>query len=134
MAKLQTIKDNKQREAKGVWVDYEMGIQFKIAKMGNPKFQAKVRELSAPHIKQIRNDGLPQDKMEAIQLEAVSETILVGWKNIEGDDGKAMRYSAKRAKEILGDAELLSIYEFVLTEATKQANYTVEVAEDSIKN
>lgn len=134
MAKLQTVKENKQREAKGVWVAYEIGIEFKVARMGNPKFQAKVRELSAPHIKQIRNGELPQAKMEAIQMEAVAETILVGWRNIEDDDGKALRYSVKRAKEILADEELRDIYDFILSEAGNQANYAVEVAEESVKN
>tara|TARA_R110002020_G_scaffold41325_6_gene122006 strand:+ start:9386 stop:9790 length:405 start_codon:yes stop_codon:yes gene_type:complete len=134
MVKLQSIKESKQREAKGIWVDYEMGIQFKIAKMGNPKFQAKVRQLSAPHIKQIRDDKLPPEKMEEIQMSAVAETILLGWKNIDDDDGKAIRYSAKRAKEILSDIELRDIYDFVLVEANNQSNYEIEVGEDSAKN
>lgn len=134
MAKLKTIKESKRNEAKGVWVEYELGIAFKIAKMGNPKFHAKVRELSAPYIAEIRDGKMPAEKLDEIQREAVAECILVGWRNIEGDDGKALRYSVKRAKEIFADEDLQDIYDFVLTEASKQTNYAIAVGEDSAKN
>lgn len=134
MVKLKTVKENRKRECKGIWVDYEMGIKFKIARMGNPKFQAKIRQLTAPFLKEIREDTLKVGEMERIQREAVAETVLVGWKGLEDDDGENYKYSAKRCTDMLADEDLISIYEFVLAESGNQANYDLEVAEDSVKN
>lgn len=111
-----------------------MGISFKIAKMGNPKFQAKIRQLTAPFLKEIREDKMPMADMERIQREAIAETILLGWKGIEDDNGNVWKYSVKRSREMLADEDLVSIYEFVLAESGKQANYEVKVTEDSVKN
>ena len=133
MVKLSAVKTDPDRESGGVWVDWEMGISLKIARIGNEKFDAMVRKLSEPHLRSLRQD--PNDeKMEEVTRKAVAKHILVGWKNIEDDDGSPLAYSAKRSRDLLTDPALRDLYKFVLITANNAELYRREIDEESVGN
>lgn len=88
-------------EEEGVWVDIGEGAQLKVARVGNPRYRSRVRELSKPYKRQIRADILPEDMSDEIVLRAFSETILLDWKGIEDDNGEPIPYSHENAYELL---------------------------------
>lgn len=134
MAKLSLIKTDSKREVEGVWVEWEMGVELKIARAGNRAFDDLMQKTSEPFLKKTRKGELPEGKAEEILKHCVASTILLGWKNIEDDDGKTLKYSAKKAKELLDDEDLRDLYKFILVQSNETARYRRELDEDGAKN
>lgn len=134
MAKLSLIKTDDNLENKGQWFDWELGVQLKIARAGNRAFDTMMQELSKPHIQKNRDGNMDDETSEEILKKCIAKTILLGWKNIEDDDGKPLKYSAKNALELLQDEGLRDLYKFVLIKSNDVANYRRKLDEDAVKN
>ena len=133
MADINSIKTSVDKEENGVWVDFAEGIQLKIARARNPKYQEVLRNLIEPHKKDIRDDKLELEDIEVILLEIRAKTILLDWKNIE-EDGKAVPYSVAKAMEYFKDPELKDFYVFVVTISENADQYKKDLIKDSEKN
>ena len=46
MANIESIKTDLDKEANGVWADFAEGIQLKIARARNPRYQEVLRNLA----------------------------------------------------------------------------------------
>tara|TARA_R100000152_G_C6770739_1_gene197026 strand:+ start:646 stop:1107 length:462 start_codon:yes stop_codon:yes gene_type:complete len=134
MAKLNSLKADSVAESEGVWVTWDHGVELKIARLNNPSFQAEIRKLTAPLTKRIRAGQVPDDEMEALSQKAMASHILVGWRNIEDEDGKPLKYTPKRAHELLTDPGLRDLYQFVLTQANERELFRLQTEEDSRGN
>lgn len=89
-------------EEQGVWMRLRKGdAEVLVARAGNKQHEELVRRLRRKHGQGRRGDDLPKEVEEAIALEALSRTILLGWKDFEDDDGKEIEYSAEKARELL---------------------------------
>ena len=135
MAKLSAIRADTKKETEGIWVEYEVGIMLLIARAGNPKFSKLVTKLSKPHLKVLRSKNADtSDLFEKITKEACASTILIGWKNIEEEDGSTVKYSAEKALEYFNDPALHDFYQFVMMSSGDREEYRLEIAEESAKN
>lgn len=134
MARLSSLKSDSKKESEGVWVKWEHGVSLLIARLNNPGFQEFIREATRDHTKAIRDGRFENDKMEEISIEAMAHHVLLGWKNIEGDDGKPLKYSPEVALELMKDPGLRDLYQFVLTQANERALFRQEVEEESKGN
>ena len=133
MVKLSALKTNPEAEVEGVWVDFEdTGVKLKIARIGNPAFDKLISKLSAPHLKKLRKGD--DELQESITAKAVASTILVGWKGLDDDDGKPLKYSKGKSKELLTDPALRDLFKFVLVTANEAARFRAEVKEDTVGN
>ena len=117
-----------------MWVKWEHGVSLLIARLNNPGFQAFIREATRDHTKEIRDGNFENDKMEAISIEAMAKHVLLGWKDIEDDDGSPLEYSSETALELLRDPGLRDLYQFVLTQANERALFRQEIEDDSKGN
>tara|TARA_R100000458_G_C8278525_1_gene254896 strand:+ start:12824 stop:13225 length:402 start_codon:yes stop_codon:yes gene_type:complete len=128
------LKTNPEAETEGVWVTYEdTDIQLKIARIGNPKFDAFVAKKSAPHLDKIRK-GEANELQENITQQAVAHTILVDWKNIDDENGKPIPYSGKKSEEFLSDPSLRDFYKFVLVTSNQAENFRYEAQQEAVGN
>lgn len=134
MAKLSLLRSDAKKETEGVWVEWEHGVSLLIARLNNPGFQARVRVLTAKHTKEIRSGSFPDEEMEGVSKSAMAHHVLLGWKNIEDEDGKPLEYSNEKALELLNEPDLRDMYQFVLTQANERDLYRREVEEDSTGN
>tara|TARA_Y100000310_G_scaffold325188_1_gene388286 strand:+ start:287 stop:691 length:405 start_codon:yes stop_codon:yes gene_type:complete len=134
MAQLKTLRSDSKKESEGVWVEWEHGVSLLVARLNNPAFQARVRKLTQPHQRKIRAGIFDDDDMEKLSVEAMASHVLLGWKHIEDDEGKPLKYSAAKALELLRDPDLRDLYQFVLTQANERDLYRRELLEDSRKN
>tara|TARA_R110000824_G_scaffold279432_9_gene467633 strand:- start:912 stop:1316 length:405 start_codon:yes stop_codon:yes gene_type:complete len=134
MAKLSRLRSDSKKETEGVWVEWEHGVSLLIARLNNPGFQSRVRVLTAKHTKAIRSGSFPDGDMEEVSKSAMAHHVLLGWKNIEDEDGGELAYSAEKALEFLTDPDLRDMYQFVLTQANERDLYRREVEEDSAGN
>lgn len=134
MANIESIKTSIKKEEDGVWVDFIMGIELKIARSRNPKYQELLRKLVEPQRKDIRDDKLTIDELADIVLQVRAKTVLLDWKNIEDSDGKAIPYSPEKAAEFFRDPELNDFYTFVVAISENADQYKKDIIKDSEKN
>lgn len=134
MAKLP--KTDVAKSSKGIWVDYEGGIRFRIARAGNVAYQAKLRELLADNLPSLRHrkgQQFSDQELEA-HLRAAAECVLVDWDGIEGDDGAVLPYSVDAAYAILSSDETQEVAAFVWGVASDAAAYRKSSVEAALGN
>lgn len=134
MARLSSLKADSRKEVEGVWMSWEHGVSLLIARLNNPGFQAHVRKATRSKTKAIRQGSISDEEMERVSLEAIAHHVLLGWKNIEDDDGNPLEYSPETALELLSDPGLRDLYQFVLTQSNERELYRQEVEDDSKGN
>ena len=118
----------------GIWVPFEDGIEFKIARWGNPAFSKCVEKLSKPHQRQFRLRGRKGDAWDKIVWRAAAEHVLLDWKNVDGDNGKPLKYSIEEGIKIFTDDEFAPIADFIVQVANEEAAFYSEQREDAVKN
>jgi len=114
-------------EEDGVWMDIGDGASLKVARVGNPRYRKRIAQLTKPYKRQIRSDTLPEDLSDELVLKAFSETILLDWKGIEDDKGKAIKYSQEAAYKLLSG--LRDFRSLVAEIAMEQEAFRAEEAE-----
>jgi hypothetical protein len=129
MVKLQSLKVDPQRQTEGVWFDWSQGVRLKIARLGNPAFDARVREI----IEEAKEKGEEPDT-ETATLEAIAKTILLGWEGIEGEDDEPWTYTPERSLELLSDDGMRDLYKFVLVKSSESAHYRFRADREALGN
>ena len=134
MANIELIKTSLDKELNGVWVDFAEGIQLKIARARNPKYQELLRDFVEPKRKDIREDKLEINDFNNILLEVRAKTVLLDWKNIEDNEGNTILYSPEKALEFFRDPELKDFLTFVIAVSENADQYKKDLTEGSEKN
>jgi hypothetical protein len=89
-------------EEEGVWMRLRKGdAEVLVARAGNSKHERLVERLRKKNGRGFRGEDLPREVEENIALEALSQTILLGWRGFEDDEGKEIPYSPEKARELL---------------------------------
>lgn len=120
-------------ETKGV--DLQIGpAKFRVARAGgeNTKFRKRVEVLTRPHRKQIQSGNMDPKVMEQLSMEAMIDTVLLGWTGVTGKDGKEIKYSKAAAKKLFTD--LPDLYLTIVEEAGNHANFRAALVEEDAKN
>ena len=133
MASIESIKTDSKLELDGKWVDY-YGIRLLIARAGNQNFNEVMRSLVEPIQEEIREDKTTVDDFAELLILARSKAVLLGWENLEDNDGKPIVYSSDKAAEFFRNPELHDFYKFVVAVSEDSAQYAKKVAEESVKN
>jgi len=134
MAKLSSIKIDSTAEVEGAWADYSEDIKLKIARLGNPSYRSYMRKVGKPHAVQIQQGVMDDAKLESLSKEAVAHTVLMGWANLENDDGSEMHFTPEKALEIFNDPECSSFFQFVVAFADKAENFRKEFIASAEEN
>lgn len=121
MAKLSALKQSKEKQNEGVWVNFE-GVQFKLARLGNDNYKAMIAAESAAN-RERKERGEPVRDADQFWVELLASTVLVGWRDLEDDNGSPLPYSADEAAKILQDERFADVREFVEREAASRRNY-----------
>lgn len=90
---------SKESSIEGAWTVYR-GVGLKIARNGNPNFKRIFARLSRPHRKSIEQNSMDEDLALGLLCEAISESILVNWKDFKIGD-TVIEYSHANAKQLL---------------------------------
>lgn len=133
--KLSTIKRN-DRSTTGVWWDFETGQRLdkpnehlcvRIAEKDNPQHRASLARLQLEHVEALRQGGdAAAAAWQRIVTRALSESILVDWANVDGDDDQPIAYTADAAEKVLADATLWPFRHFVEDTAGIIRSYRLE--------
>jgi len=120
------------QEVEGIWVDYQEGVRFRIARAGNPNFLKASDRLEAPFRKEIARGKLGTEKQLEIQCKSMAEALLLDWEGIETEEGP-LEYSKTAAYKVL--RYNVDIRDFVFEVAIEQENFRQEgIAETGKKS
>lgn len=122
---------DKSKTTQGVEIDIGDGIKITVAKFGNPKFQDYWRAITKPYQRQIDNGTISDDDMEALLIDAMAHTILLGWDGITVK-GKKFPHNVGNAVTLMTDLE--EFRNIVAEESRKFANYRAEQMEEAQGN
>lgn len=114
MAKLNDVRIDPNLEVEGVWIHWAAGIEFKLARIGNPKFKDAMRRRGAPYKRRINNDA---ELQERIMRECIPGTIILDWRNIEDDNGSPLPYSDEACLKMMKDPTLEQLFQWVVLTA-----------------
>lgn len=130
---------DKSKEVEGVDVTFPANEDgstptFKIARMGksNKRYTKAVERASRPYRRQIELKTLDEATSEKLMLEVFVETILLGWANIQGRDGKPLPFNRANAIKLMED--LPDLYSELVEEASKASRFREEQMEAESKN
>jgi len=129
MVKLSALKVDPEASRDGIWFDWVQGVRLKIARIGNPAFDARLRALMDEA--QERGETANQDE---VTKQAVAETVLVDWEGIDQDNGKPLKWSPKVSAELLSDEALADLYKFVVVKASETAHYRFKADKEALGN
>lgn len=125
------------KEIEGVWFKSSVvsGLEFKIAKSGNPAYEKLVRKLYKPYSKQLRKGvDLADEVTQEISNKLIIETLLLDWKGMPGMDGVEVPYSKDEAKALLEDRELKDMKAEILEMADDNARFQIAYEEELIED
>lgn len=131
--KLNNMRIDLQKELDGVWIPYIGDVQLLVARMTNDRFQASQRRVLREKGVNSMQD-LPEEDVAEMSKPGVAEFVLLGWKNIEDEDGNEVVYSKEKALEIFNDPELSDMYTFVVTRAQKASLFRQKDEEEMAGN
>ena len=121
--KLRNIRKDAGKSLGGVWWDFERGdrvdtpndkLCLLIAEDGNPQHRDAEARLRLQFYTELRAGGeRAKAAYKQISARARAEAILLGWANMEDDDGTPIVYSVEKAAELLLDETLWGLGRFV---------------------
>ncbi len=101
MFEFNDIETDTQKEVDGVWRPYKDGSELLIARIGNDRYRSLLRRKVKSNRAVLDNEDDLADKVgEQVVLEAMSRTILLGWKGIQVN-GEDFPYSPENALKLL---------------------------------
>ena len=134
MAKLSAIKADMRKVEEGRWETYSAGIQLRIASTSSIAYRRARNDILKPYMRGTRSRAIDPDRVIELLKPAVARYLLLDWRNIEDDNGKAIKYSPEKAMEFFDDPALKDFYEFVLEVAGETDLYRQQAVADEAKN
>lgn len=123
---------NSKTEISGKEVKVGDNTWVTVARDQNKKYSAVISALYQENkfVLEAKGDAA-EAKFEEITIEAMSQTILVGWRGDMAFDGKPVTYSQENAKLLLS----MKDFRDMITGISKQtANYRMHVEKETVKN
>jgi hypothetical protein len=118
-------------EEDGVNIELGGGASLLIARIGNSRYRAAMREALKPYATKAARAAITDEEWLEINCKVEAETILLGWDGWKQDDGRKAAYSKKAAYEMLHG--LKDFRALVLRYAEDQATFAL-IAEEEAGN
>lgn len=139
MSLYKLFKMDQDLETDGIFVEYGSTaegkpIRLKIARAGgaNKAFSKALEKATRPHRKAIQSGFLDNATADRIYRGVFVDTVLLGWENVEGPDGKPMTFNKENALQLFTD--LPDLFADLREQASNVALYREEVAEADLGN
>ena len=120
-------------EDEGVWTALGGDAEVRLARIGNRRYREALAARLKPYRRAIRAGSMPEEAIEKLVTEAVCETVLLDWRNLELD-GEPVPYSPARALELLSDPAMRDLRDLVVELAGDMELYRARELEEAEKN
>jgi len=131
MPNLNSYRYDEEKSQEGVWFKTIEGLQLKIARAGNVKAARLTRKLGVENQRRLRRTDAG-DLMNDLGKQVAAKHILVGWKDIEDDNGVPIPYSSEKALQLFNEYE--EFYVEVMEYAGRDDEFRDSMVEEAVKN
>ncbi len=127
------FKTDTKMEQDGIVLDYgEFSITIARAGKSNAKFRGLLSTTLKKHRRKIDQDTLSDDLSDKIMIEIYADSIILGWANFTGPDGKAMVFDRENVIKAMTD--LPDLFADISEQANQASNFRAEQLADAEKN
>lgn len=114
--------------------DLERPISFRIARAGgsNTPYHKRVEAKVKPYRRQIQTETIDPKVAENLMLEVFCETVLLGWENVQDENGQDIEFTKDNAMKLFTD--LPDLYKDLQEQANKAALFRAEIREGEAGN
>jgi len=138
----ETFDTDRNLEKTGIVLQYgtttrdgkEVPIEFTIARAGgsNTRFDKVFEVKTKPYKRMIQADSLPPEIGKRIMRETFAETVILGWNNVQDQDGEFIEFTKKNCESYM---EMLpDLFTDIQVQANKQSLFRVMALEEDAKN
>ena len=113
---------------------------FKMARIGaqNKAYAKAVKRAGEKFVDadgEFDKDALTDEQQDELDLDVFVSTILLGWDNFQpNEDGKAVPYSAEKAREIFGNYDWIDLLRFLTKKAKEVTAWKARERKADVKN
>lgn len=139
MSLFDQFETDADKEAEGVEVEYAPNKDgtvptFIISRMGkaNKKYSKMLDKATKPYARQLQLGTLANETADNLFMGVFVKTVLKGWSNVRGKDGKDMPFTPENATELF--KLLPDLYEDLQEKAKSAALFREEVNEADAGN
>lgn len=139
MSLYKQFKTDEALETDGILIEYgvtEAGlpIRIKIARAGgrNTAFSKALERATRPYRKAIQTGTLDNKTADNLYKDVFAETVVLGWVNVEDQDGKAMEFTKENVVKLFND--LPDLFNDLREQAANVALFREEVLENDLGN
>lgn len=139
MSLYKTYKTDSTLEKEGIWLEYGLAsngepIRIKIARAGgqNTRYVKALEKATKPYKKMLQAETLDNETAENIQQKVFAETVVLDWKNVEGDNGELMEFNVGNVLKLFSD--LPDLFIDIRQAAQQLALFREDVLEGDLKN
>jgi hypothetical protein len=123
--KITAFKTDLKKETGGVWLPGGAGLELLVARWNNSIFEEEIARLQEEMGARFVIAGSPDvEQNREIIRRAAAKTILLGWKNLEEEDGSPIEYSVEKAYQLMTD--MPEFYRLVVQLANNINNFRVD--------
>lgn len=137
MGLYETFGTEKSYEQEGIRLQFgDSFIRVKRAGGSNNEFQKLLMKRMSPHKALLKNNLMPEEQAASILAEVYADSVIIGWENVTGPDGKPMEFTRENVIKLLID--LPDLFDAIREACTDHANFQQEMiqkeTEDLKKN
>ncbi|MDH3375354.1 MAG: hypothetical protein OEQ39_00085 [Gammaproteobacteria bacterium] len=114
-----------EKSESGVWIEYDSGISFLIARADTSPYRSAVRKMHKRYKRQIEQETLSDEKSDRLMAELMAEHILLGWSGMM--NGKEeFKYSRDNAVAFLSDERYAEVRQWIMAQSQDLENFRAE--------
>lgn len=130
---LKNFKTDLTKEHEGTWVELGDGAAIKVARLNNPAFVAKFRDMPKHQAAALRRNTINDDELDRIFVEALVDAVLLDWRGMD-ENGSPLTYSKVTAIRVLSDPTYKDFRDLIVDEARDMENFREDMLDDTAKN
>lgn len=127
---MERYKTDRNLEENGQWVELGDGLEIKVARISSERSKAVRHRLEKPYAK-MRGE-IPTSIQEQILIKQIAEAVLLDWKGVTDEEGKAVECTLDAKIKML--TEFKDFLQDVVMVAMEAETFKAQKIEEASKN
>lgn len=133
------FKTDESLEVGGIFLEYGLTddgkpIRIKVARAGgaNKAFAKALEKATKPYRKALQSGMMSNEQADKLYREVFVDTVVLGWENVQGPDGKELPFTRENALQLFQD--LPDLFADLREQVNNVALFREEVMEEDLGN
>jgi len=107
-----------------VWVDEQDGLRLLIGRFNSPLYKKCLKEFAGTKAKQFAQGRVSEDEAKDYLYKVAAHSLVLGWENMQDEDGSDLDYSPEIAIECFKDVP--EFYDLIFQYSREYSLFFVE--------